>query len=188
MNSILANSRRTGFAPLRAFFIATIFAVASGCATQRRMPITYYVPPATGATASLIGRDELNVVPLLFDNYTVHIESVDSLPVRDARTTGKTVLMLNAGTRRVRVAHQMGAFYGGTQLEFTAKAGASYRAFAQQDLEGTNFWTRPLHGIGGPTFFWIEDLATGEKVTEQVRAMVGSQQTQTIPIFIPRGK
>lgn len=185
---IIAASHLTGPALFKALLVSTVFAVISGCATQPRMPIAYYQPPATGATATIIGSDELNVVPFLFDNYTVHIEGVDGLPVREPRTTGKNVVTLPAGVRRVRVVHQMGAFYGGTLLEFTAKAGASYRAFAQQDLEGTTFWNRPLHGIGGPTFFWIEDLSTGEKVTEQVRAMVGSQQSQTIPIFIPRGK
>lgn len=188
MNMNLATLRIVACKKLNLLLALFILLAASGCATQPRIPITYYEPPATGATATIVGSDELNVVPFLFDNYTVHIESVDGLPVREPRSTGKNMLTLSAGPHRVRIVHQMGAFYGGTLLEFTAKAGANYRAFAQQDLEGTTFWNRPLHGIGGPTFFWIEDLASGEKATEQVRAMVGSQQTQTIPIFIPRGK
>lgn len=169
--------------------LAFVFLIA-GCASRPQMPINYYTPQASNDNASIIGEDSLNsLIPVLFDNLTVYLESVDGLPVREARGTGKQALTIGSGRHRVRVVHQMGSFYGGTLLEFEAKSGRNYRAHAQQDLEGTNLFTRPLGGIGGPTFFWIEEMESGERVTEQTRAMVGTtNQSTPIPIFIPRGK
>lgn len=89
----------------------------------------------------------------------------------------------------VVVAQRMGAYFGATPLEFEATPSTAYVARAQQDLEGTSFWTRPMHEAGGPTFFWIEEKATGKRVTEQVRVNVNMNGGSTpVPIFIPRGK
>jgi hypothetical protein len=172
--------------PYPLLFVALL--VLNGCATQPSLPINYYQPPDTRGTATIVGEDN-STIPLLFDNNTIFIALVDGLPVREPRTTGKIPIAVPAGLCRVSVAQQLGAFFGGASFEFEAKPDMKYRVRYQQDLEGTNFFNRPLGPAGGPTFFWIEELESGARITSQVRVQVTTGNRATpIPIFIPKGK
>jgi hypothetical protein len=172
--------------------LLAVFALmlASACATRPSYPISYYEPPVEGELASIVGQDTRNaILPFIFDNNTTFVESVDGLPIRAPRETGKTPLNLSAGKHSINVAQQMGAFHGGTTFQLEVKKGARYVVHSQQDTEGTTFWTRQVHEAGGPTFFWIEDANTGEKATDQVRIMVNADQRgMAYPIYIPKSK
>lgn len=183
------NSQRTTmrFSRIALAYLAILLA---SCASQPRHPITYYEPPSEAGSPTLVGEDSLNsIVPLLFDNNTVFVGVVDGLPVRDPRRTGKEPLPIRPGLRKVVVAQRLGSFFGSTSLEFEVVSGRTYVIRHQQDLEGTNFMTRPMGQAGGPTFFWIEEQTTGKRMTEQVRVNVTTGQSYTpVPIFIPKGK
>jgi hypothetical protein len=166
-----------------------IFCLAlASCATAPRYPITYYEAPNKADSATIVGEQSLNsLIPVLFDDNKVYVAMVEDDPVRDPRRTATEPLSLQPGHRAVVVAQRMGRFHGATSLEFDAVSGVAYVIRYQQNLEGTNFMTRPIWRVGGLTFFWIEEQATGKRVSEQVEVNVTvDQQSAPFPIFIPR--
>ena len=111
----------------------------------------------------------------------IYITNVDGTPVPGGERSALTPITLAPGPHKIVIALSAGNLFSALMFDFTAQEGGVYRARAQQKRD-LPWYSVPLTSVGGQTYFWVEDSASGEPVTEKKLKLVTSQQQ---PIFIP---
>lgn len=159
-------------------FAALFLLFMTGCATQPApQPLSSPVKlvPEPGK-AMLIGEGAAgNGDPVIY------ITNVDGTPVPGGERSALMPITLAPGPHKIVIALSAGDLFSALMFDFTAQEGRVYRARAQQKRD-LPWYSMPLTSVGGQTYFWVEDNASGEAVTEKKLKLVTSQQQ---PIFIP---
>ncbi|MFZ5494061.1 MAG: hypothetical protein ACOZE5_01830 [Verrucomicrobiota bacterium] len=133
----------------------------TGCTTTGSLPATPAapVPALEPPPARITGSEEKSA---MLDNLTVHIAAVDGVPVAAGREGWANPLSLKAGRRKLTLVFNRGVFTSRAEIEFAATSEAAYEVRFATDAQ--------LFGKSSYCEFWIADAATGQPVTQRVRA------------------
>jgi hypothetical protein len=98
----------------------------------------------------------------MLDDFTVYVIAIDGVPVAAGRAGWSTPLPLKAGQRRLTLGFTRGVFAATADITLHAASEAAYQVRFATDAQflGKNSYCE----------FWIADTATGQPVTERVRA------------------
>ena len=133
-------------------------APVTGPATPAKPAPAKPVPVVEAKPASITGSEESST---MFDNFTAYVSAIDGQAVTAGRAGWKTPLTLKAGQRTLSVAFIRGVFTAHTDVRLTARSEAVYQLKFATDAQ--------VFGKNSYCEFWIEDVATNEKVLAPTR-------------------
>lgn len=129
-------------------------------------PAAKSVPVIVAKPASITGSEESST---MFDNFTAYVAAIDGHPVAAGRTGWNVPLALPAGPRGLTVAFIRGVFTAKANVQIQARPEAAYLLKFATDAQ--------IFGKNSYCEFWIEDVATGEKVLAPTRAPLTKLET-----------
>jgi len=126
------------------------------------------LPDVPAKPATVVGSEESST---LLDNFTAYVAAVDGHTMTAGRAGWNVPLTLPAGPHRLKVAFNRGVFAAEAELPLTARPARAYEVKFSSDAE--------FFGRNSYCEFWLVDTATGEPVTNRVRAVLARRETST---------